>query len=61
MQIEDKVLQFASFISNMRKDLRLGGLVGIYLIIKNDQVSIGDEIKKVVMEEIFLAIQDFES
>jgi hypothetical protein len=45
----------------MRKDLRLGGLVGIYLIIKNEQMAIGDEIKKVVMEEIFSAIQDFES
>jgi hypothetical protein len=51
--IEDKLLQFASFISNMRKDLRLGGLVGIYIVYKNNGMGIGEEIKKVVLEEIF--------
>lgn len=59
--IEDKLLQFTSFISNMRKDLRLGGLVGIYLIVKNEQMAIGDEIKKVVLEEIFSALQEYET
>jgi hypothetical protein len=37
----------------MRKDLRLGGLVGIYIVYKNNGMSIGEEIKKVVLEEIF--------
>ena len=27
---QDKLLQFTSMLQNMRKDLRLGGLVGIY-------------------------------
>ena len=36
LNIEDKLLQFTSFLSNMRKDLRLGGLVGIYIIFKNN-------------------------
>ena len=30
MPVQDKLLQFASMLQNMRKDLRLGGLVGIY-------------------------------
>jgi hypothetical protein len=42
--IEDKLLQFASFLSHMRKDLRLGGLIGIYLILKNNLMQIGEEI-----------------
>jgi hypothetical protein len=37
----------------MRKDLKLGGLVGIYLIFKNNSLMIGDEIKKVILEELF--------
>ena len=36
LNTEDKLLQFASFLSNMRKDLRLGGLVGVYLMLKNN-------------------------
>ncbi len=36
LSIEDKLLQFASFLANMRKDLKLGGLVGIYVIFKNN-------------------------
>jgi hypothetical protein len=36
LSIEDKLLQFTSFLANMRKDLKLGGLVGIYLIFKNN-------------------------
>ena len=36
LSIEDKLLQFASFLSNMRKDLRLGGVVGVYLVLKNN-------------------------
>ena len=52
LTIEDKLLQFTSFLANMRKDLRLGGLVGIYLIFKNNQHLIGEEIKKVIVEEL---------
>ena len=51
LSFEDKLLQFASFLSHMRKDLRLGGLTGIYLLLKNNQV--GEEIKRVIVEEIF--------
>lgn len=42
LTIDDKLLQFTSFLSNMRKDLRLGGLVGIYILYKNNQASVGD-------------------
>jgi hypothetical protein len=56
--IEDKLLQFTSFLANMRKDLRLGGLVGIYLVFKNQGHMIGEEIKRVILEELFTTLQD---
>lgn len=45
----------------MRKDLRLGGLVGIYLILKGNLHRVGDEIQRVVLEEIFTTLSEFES
>ena len=56
LTIEDKLLQFTSFLANMRKDLKLGGLVGIYLIFKNNGHLIGEEIKKVILEELFTTL-----
>ena len=56
LSIEDKLLQFTSFLANMRKDLKLGGLVGIYLIFKNNGYLIGEEIKKVILEELFTTL-----
>jgi hypothetical protein len=58
---EDKLLQFTSFLANMRKDLRLGGLVGVYIIFKNNNQSIGDEIKRVIVDEIFNTIAEYEN
>jgi hypothetical protein len=58
LTIEDKLLQFTSFLANMRKDLKLGGLVGIYLIFKNNSHLIGEEIKKVILEELFTTLTD---
>ena len=58
LSVEDKLLQFTSFLANMRKDLKLGGLVGIYLIFKNNGHLIGDEIKKVILEELFTTLSD---
>jgi hypothetical protein len=43
----------------MRKDLRLGGIIGIYLLVKNNQL--GDEIKKVIVEEIFTTLTEYET
>lgn len=45
----------------MRKDLRLGGVVGAYLIFKNNIMAIGDEIKKVIIEEIFTTLSEYET
>jgi hypothetical protein len=42
----------------MRKDLKLGGLVGIYLIFKNQGQMIGEDIKRVIIEELFTTLQD---
>lgn len=58
LNIEDKLLQFTSFLANMRKDLKLGGLVGIYLVFKNQGHMIGEEIKRVILEELFTTLQD---
>jgi hypothetical protein len=43
----------------MRKDLRLGGLVGVYIVLRNNLSAIGDEIKRVISEELFGTLQDF--
>jgi hypothetical protein len=45
----------------MRKDLRLGGLIGIYLLLKSTQNSIGDEIKRVITEELFTTLTEYET
>lgn len=39
MSVDDKLLQFTSFLSHMRKDYRLGAIVGIYIIFKNVNVA----------------------
>lgn len=36
LSIDDKLLQFASFLSHMRKDYRLGAIVGVYILFKNN-------------------------
>ena len=45
----------------MRKDLKLGGLVGIYIIFKNNDSQIGDEIRRVILEELFNTMTDYDS
>ena len=61
MTVQDKLLQFASMLQNMRKDLRLGGLVGIYQLLRADQGDLRDDIFNVIVEELFTAIADYES
>lgn len=36
LSIDDKLLQFASFLSHIRKDYRLGAIVGVYILFKNN-------------------------
>lgn len=45
----------------MRKDLRLGGLVGVYLILKGNAIYIGEEIKRVIIEELFTTLSEYET
>lgn len=45
----------------MRKDLRLGGVVGIFLLFKNAGSSIGEEIKRVIVEELFTTLSEYET
>lgn len=71
LSVDDKLLQFASFLSHLRKDFRLGAIVGVYLLLKNNRLEdlsvdhkaggtiIGKEITKVIMEEIFSSLTEF--
>lgn len=80
LSIDDKLLQFASFLSHMRKDYRLGAIVGVYILYKNNhfdggnitsssqasqrghiQTSIGNEITKVIIEEVFSSLTEFKN
>ena len=61
MTLQDKLLQFASMLQNMRKDLRLGGLVGIYQLLRGDQPELKEDILNVLIEELFTAIADYEA
>lgn len=45
----------------MRKDLRLGGIVGAYICYKNNANQIGEDIKRVVVDEIYTTLQEFEN
>ena len=45
----------------MRKDLRLGGLVGIYQLIRGDTSELQEDILNVIIEEVFLSIADYEA
>ena len=45
----------------MRKDLKLGGLAGIYIIFKNNDSQIGEEIRRVILEELFNTMGDYEN
>jgi len=61
LSVEDKLLQFTSFLANMRKDLRLGGLVGVYIVFKNNMSQVSEDIKSVIIEEIFTTLSEYES
>jgi hypothetical protein len=62
LTVDEKLLQYTSFLSHMRKDYRLGAIVGVYILFKNNQASqpvIGSEITRVVLEEIFSSLADY--
>lgn len=61
MPVQDKLLQFASMLQNMRKDLRLGGLVGIHQLLRGDQTDLREDILNVIIEEVFTAMADYEA
>lgn len=45
----------------MRKDLRLGGLVGVYIVFKNNMSQVSEDIKSVIIEEIFTTLSEYEN
>ena len=48
-------------LQNVRKDLRLGGLIGIYQLMRGDTSELQDDILNVIIEEVFLAVADYEA
>lgn len=46
LSVDDKLLQFASFLSHMRKDYRLGAIVGVYIIFKNNFGNNGQNLRR---------------
>jgi len=47
----DKVLSFTSLMSHQRKDIRLGGTIGLSLILRT--ADINEEVTNLICEEIF--------
>ena len=46
----------------MRRDLRLGGLIGIYRLIKSDRASeINEDVINMIIEEVFITLFDYEA
>ena len=43
LSVDDKLLQFASFLSHMRKDYRLGAIVGVYVLFKNNASAVANQ------------------
>ena len=58
MTAEDKLLKLSEFISHKRKDLWLGALVGIYTIVKYNEIGLSQLLHTI--NEIFKALVNFE-
>ena len=52
----DKVLSFTSLMSHQRKDIRLGGAIALFLILKSTEVD--EEVTNLICEELFMALAD---
>lgn len=67
LSVDDKLLQFASFLSHMRKDYRLGAIVGVYILFTNNRAHhendevVGAEITRVIIEEVFSSLTEFKN
>lgn len=67
LSIDDKLLQFASFLSHMRKDYRLGAIVGVFILFTNNRTHnddgqiVGAEITRVIIEEVFSSLTEFKN
>ena len=64
MQPKDKIMQFTSLLQHMRKDLRLGGIVGLYQLLISKSViggQIRPHVRNVLIEELFTCLAAYES
>ena len=50
----DKILQFVSLISHQRKDIRLGGVICLYLMIQAS--SIPNDVLTIISEEVIRSL-----
>lgn len=56
---EQKALHFCSYFAHMRKDYRLGGLVGSFLLLRGG--SLEEEVESLLVEEVCKSLDQFET
>lgn len=59
LKVTEKILQFTSLLSHMRKDIKLGGVICLHQILKAAAPEITEEAKTIIIEEIFLSLADY--
>jgi len=55
----EKILQFTSLLSHMRKDIKLGGVICLHQILKAAASEITEEAKTIIIDELFLSLTDY--
>eukprot|EP01022_Parablepharisma_sp_SALTPOND_P033265 TRINITY_DN88384_c0_g1_i1.p1 TRINITY_DN88384_c0_g1~~TRINITY_DN88384_c0_g1_i1.p1 ORF type:complete len:481 (-),score=44.60 TRINITY_DN88384_c0_g1_i1:2195-3637(-) len=58
---EDQVIKFAGCINNMRKDVKLGGIVGSYVIWRTFSNDVSPEVLDHVLQNVFTQLIHYES
>ena len=59
LRFEEKLLQFTSLLQHVRKDIRLGGVVGMYQLLSSRLISLADvsaHVNNVIIEELFTSL-----
>jgi hypothetical protein len=54
---DDKALQFISYLCHQRKDIRLGGVICLYLLLKSNEFSL--EMTNVIADEILQTLKEY--
>ena len=59
--MEDQIIQFAGCISHMRKDVKLGGVVGVYVLYETFPNEINPAVIDHVLQNVFTQLIHYES